>query len=66
MWPILEFHICFFNDMSQVHGSVNPVVGGGLPVYHGPAKMEGGVVCRSSAHGGSRMRELDIAGERER
>jgi hypothetical protein len=28
--------------------------------------MEGGVVCRSSAHGGSRMRELDIAGERER
>jgi hypothetical protein len=31
MWPILEFHICFFNDMSQVHGSVNPVVGGGLP-----------------------------------
>jgi hypothetical protein len=35
-------------------------------VYHGPAKMEGGVVCRSSAHGGSRMRELDIAGERER
>jgi hypothetical protein len=33
MWPILRFQICFCvgNDMRWVHGSMDPIVGGGLP-----------------------------------
>jgi hypothetical protein len=35
-------------------------------VYHGPAEMEDRVTHQRSARGGSRMRELDTIGQRER
>jgi hypothetical protein len=34
--------------------------------YPGPTEMEGYVTCSSSARGGSRTRELDVVGQRDR
>jgi hypothetical protein len=68
MWYILGFHnyFCIVNDMSWVHGSVDPVNRDGLPSQ--PWVNRNGGQCSLPELGvqGSRMWELDTAGQRER